>query len=372
MLLPSPNDLAQINLTLQQLIQLFRDAAITIFSPYKIGFFESHEGHLAKVTRLPIRTTIILPDVLLAREGQLTFDRYRVHGDGECGYTAFGITRKEAYEIIRKNLNNVRDLLKLVTKEALLNERFINYLQDKKIASGALIKAYRNYQAAAMQGGKMEEAIISELYHQADDLVVINGYIDYDIKDKRIDDGWSHPRVLQVLAHLQNIDLHIWQLDGTNKLIPHNQPEYAVYRPDNATQRIDLLFINNNHFDRLQLCYQPTIGTNNYQSSTSKPPSSHDNHIAQRSYPLEIQKSDKFEFNIIAYRKLTQEILESKISLSEKDAFISALKEINNLIQAKGDTVKLYHKIGKRKLHSMHDTFESRSPYESYAKRKLF
>jgi cellobiose-specific phosphotransferase system component IIA len=194
----------------------------------------------------------ISPNTLSTRDEQFKFERHEVAGDGECGYTAFGITRKDVYDLIKSNLIDVQDLLLPVVKEAVLSERFINYLKEKGVANAALLAEYNKYKAAAEQGGNMSNSIIDNLYQKID-LIVIQGYIDYDIRDTKVDAGWSHPRILQVLAYLQKIKLYMWQLsDG--KLIPHRQEEYAVYTPPTTVEsRIDLLFINNNHFDRLEL-----------------------------------------------------------------------------------------------------------------------
>jgi uncharacterized protein YktA (UPF0223 family) len=181
----------------------------------------------------------------------LTFDRHQVAGDGECGYSAFGITRKHAYDLIKNRLNEVRDLLLPVVKEAVLSEKFITYLKEKGIANAALLAEYNKYKAAAEQGGNMEASIIDNLCQKID-LTIIQGYIDYDIRDMKVAAGWSHPRILQVLAFLQKINLYMWQLNE-GKLIPHRQEEYAVYAPPTFETRTDLLFVNNNHFDRLEL-----------------------------------------------------------------------------------------------------------------------
>ena len=71
----------------------------------------------------------------------------------------------------------------------------------------------------------------------------------YDVRDKRIDSGWAHPCVLQALAHLQGIRLRLWQLNGQNELISH--PHYPVLGAE-ALPETNLLFVNNNHFDRLE------------------------------------------------------------------------------------------------------------------------
>jgi hypothetical protein len=191
-------------------------------------------------------------NILATKDKQLMFDRYEVLGDGECGYTAFGITRTDAYDLIKSKLNDVQNILLPVVKEALLSEKFINYLKEKGIANAALLAEYNKYKAAAEQGGNMSDSIIHNLYLKID-LTIIQGYIDYDIRDKKIDAGWPHPQILQVLAHIQEVQLFMWQIIDNEALIPHQQEEYAIYTPPIVTSRTDILFVNNNHFDRLQL-----------------------------------------------------------------------------------------------------------------------
>src|SRR5262249_20655852 len=63
------------------------------------------------------------------------FKRHKVVGNGECGYTAFGITRKEAYELLKKNIDNkeVQGLLRPIVEETLLDKDFIQYAVEKKL-----------------------------------------------------------------------------------------------------------------------------------------------------------------------------------------------------------------------------------------------
>jgi hypothetical protein len=91
---------------------------------------------------------------------------------------------------------------------------------------------------------------MNDLQRYADDLAVRQGYLDYDVCDGKIDAGWAHPVVLQMLAHLRCIELYIWRLGDDGQLLPHDL--YHHYQPSNATQQTDLLFVNNNHFERLE------------------------------------------------------------------------------------------------------------------------
>jgi len=184
----------------------------------------------------------------------ICFNRYPVAGDGDCGYTAFGITRKQAFEVVRNGLPEVVEILKPVIQEQLLMQDFIDYLKQHQQASTALVQAFTHYQTAAQQGGHINDDIMQPLQRHASDLVIINGYIDYDIHDKRIDAGWPHPCVLQTLAHLQKIELYMWQKNSEGQLVPHEYyPHYRSPHLSSAAQRTDLLFMNGNHFERLEL-----------------------------------------------------------------------------------------------------------------------
>ena len=178
--------------------------------------------------------------------------RHKVFGDGDCGYTAFGITRNQAYQLLKDNLNAVRALLQPAIKEALLTETFINYLEDQGQATSGLLTAFRQYQQTADQGNNIDTAI-KQLYIYADDLVILAAYLAYDIRDKKIDAGWIHPATLQALADIQKVEIYIWQLGDDERLISHHQVKYASYVPKISNSRLDLLFVNNNHFELLQV-----------------------------------------------------------------------------------------------------------------------
>lgn len=175
--------------------------------------------------------------------------RHGVSGDGDCAYTAFGITRNEAYQQIKNSLSdaNVISLLQPVMREQLLQEKFLLYLGWIVSINPAIITTVRN------------DPDGWDTY-----LPFVSAYVDYDIKEKRIDAGWGHPAILQVLAHIRGITLRIWQLGSDQRLIPYQpqQGRYAQYTPQNAEQVLDLLFINNNHFEQLEFInVQPGMNT---------------------------------------------------------------------------------------------------------------
>lgn len=175
--------------------------------------------------------------------------RHKVLDDGNCGYTAFGITRQVAYDLIINNLTKreVVNLLKPVVQEQLLLTNFYKYLKSKKVLNEKV----------------KHNEIIENMAAWADDLAIISAYIEYDIKEKKIDAGWAHPAILQVLAHIQHMTLRIWQLAESNTLIPHTQQQYAQYITSDTEQVRNLLFVNGNHFEQLEF-----VGVDPSMSST--------------------------------------------------------------------------------------------------------
>lgn len=173
------------------------------------------------------------------RVGKGGYIRHSVTPDGDCWYTAFGITRQEAYNLIVKNINS-DDLVKLLqpaVHEQLLMDSFFQYLKQKKV----------------LNEQKTHKEIVENICKWEKDLSIISAYLEYDILNKRINAGWVHPGILQALAHLQKITLYIWQFDKDLKLVPHMQAEYAQYKTKDSKEVKNLLFVNGNHFDRLDL-----------------------------------------------------------------------------------------------------------------------
>lgn len=155
----------------------------------------------------------------------------KIPGDGNCGYTGIGINRAEACELLTANSMNLRVLgfLEPVIQEVMDNHTdnyaFQNYLVDQGV----------------------------DFY---DSIGVAQAFLLWDI---HITDNWVHPGMLQALAYIQNFGLRIWrfelQADGTNRLVPHRTAEYdySHYMPENPTHVIDLIFVNNNHFNIVEI-----------------------------------------------------------------------------------------------------------------------
>ncbi len=191
----------------------------------------------------PYPKTQLLTDFISGTQ----FSRHAVSPDGDCGYTAFGITRTEAHQRLSDNLTDNRDMLRAVVAEQLLQPKFVNYLIKQGIGNNGLQTAYQHYQTTT---GQASTQAMASLQGYASDLAVLQSYLNYDVRDRRIDNGWAHPAVLQLLAHIQGIELYIWRIAHDGQLLPHDL--YPHYEPANASQRADLLFVNGNHFERLE------------------------------------------------------------------------------------------------------------------------
>ena len=163
--------------------------------------------------------------------------KHEVEANGDCGYTSFGISREDAQQLLLTNVADIFNIIKIPVKAALLIKDFYDYL----VKEGAVTSSH--------------DAVIELSENYSTNLLVQNAYIQYDVGDKCIDAGYSHPAVLQALAHIQKIEIHMWRLGEKGVLVPHNTLEgnYAVYTPQEPKERVDILFINNNHFERLDL-----------------------------------------------------------------------------------------------------------------------
>jgi superfamily II DNA or RNA helicase len=169
-----------------------------------------------------------------------SYIRHPVAGDGDCGYTAFGITRKDAHTRLCDGLDSVKGLLHLTVQEALLTDKFYNYLIQNKVIA-----------ADVTQGDMVDNA---EDYLSRSD--IFRAYLSFDVEAKSVDAGYAHPGILQALAHIQGVSLRIWRLGVSDELTPHRGEhfDYFEYAPPEVEnpRPLDILFINGNHFELLE------------------------------------------------------------------------------------------------------------------------
>ncbi|CAM4441597.1 MAG: hypothetical protein LEGION0398_MBIBDBAK_00586 [Legionellaceae bacterium] len=197
----------------------------------------------SELLELPINTWHI-------SNSDLQFELYPVNDNENYGYRVFGINREETYQLLVNNIVAITPILEKGIAEALFTESFIHYLQENNVASQSLIDAFHYYQQESSQGGNTDIAIpLLLLQKQALQLNVVLNYINYEVRDKKINAEGSHPAILQALAHIQNSELYLWQPANNQVLKPHNV--YPYYSPRKPIQRIDLLFINGHHFEQL-------------------------------------------------------------------------------------------------------------------------
>jgi len=181
-------------------------------------------------------------DAIITPQETRTLTRLLVARDGECGYTAFGILRKQAAKMLKENLRDeaVMNLLHSPIHEALLTQEFYAYLCQGEVISKDLSHA----------------DLITSVEDYLNRFDIIEHYLSYDLLQKNIDGGYAHPAVLQALAHVQGIRVRMWRLDSGGNLVHHRSEgsyDYADYSPpgiENPTE-LDLLYVGGNHFDIL-------------------------------------------------------------------------------------------------------------------------
>lgn len=263
--------------------------------------------------------------------------RHEVVGDGDCGYTAFGITREDAEQLLLNNLQDITDFIKIPVGHSLLTEEFSQYLVEKRVIQDSITHE------SVIDSGILDEYIASDAIQRA--------YISYDVHDKRIDAGYSHPGILQALAHIQHIALHMWRLGEDDVLIPHGTLEgnYAKYIPTSVHNRVDLLFVNNNHFEKLDIQgYEdniPSEGIHPFVSNDFKKRKlsgeARDNHdqecVSDHSSDIHVHAADKQDLIVSVREEFSEEDGSGRMRL-----LISNLRPNTALGKTQGDHVTAY------------------------------
>jgi hypothetical protein len=189
-----------------------------------------------------------------------SFRRVKEVRDENYAYAAFNIAREQAYGLLKASFDQIKNILKPAVEEALVEGKFISYLVKNKIVKDKKLATDLEQQAQAYVSGGKKALVINNTKVITDHSEVIGGYIDYDVLDKQVDGGWSHPCVLQALACIRRIGLYLWQEKDDHQLGPlsssclidnEGKPiSYHQYAPKGAAQNRHLLFIKGkgNHF----------------------------------------------------------------------------------------------------------------------------
>jgi hypothetical protein len=190
------------------------------------------------------------PDIY--RHHDEVFSRHRVQGNGDCGYTAFGFMRNQACEFLMEHHETARHVKSLIMdiKEKLLDEEFIEYIttfinmKNKETFLDDFNSHKRN---------PSDDRVKDKLQGYASDPIIIQAYFSFDIMYKQ---NWCSVGTLSALAHIKEVNLFIWKISNENE----EQLELLdYYYPfSREAERVDLLFVNHNHFDRLML-EEPTV-----------------------------------------------------------------------------------------------------------------
>lgn len=155
-----------------------------------------------------------------------------VEKDRSCGYKNLGISREKAYQILKDNLHHLRYIFKIAAREAIKTKEFYDYLLKNNVISNSV--TFEKMNAYPEQWGN--------------DLRILQAFVDYSVRDKRISNGWPHPAVIQALTAAVNIDCYLWRVGPNQELMSH---QYAFSKGRKSEGRIDLLILDNGQFDRL-------------------------------------------------------------------------------------------------------------------------
>lgn len=174
------------------------------------------------------------------------YKRRSIPSDGDCGYTAFGISRDDAVRELIDNLDAIKERIIPAVKEALLES------ED----GGFFTHLVKSPSCQINNLDVSEREIVQNLDYYSGKKEVLEQYIYYDVRDKRIDNGWAHPAILHALGQIRNIEIKIWRLGSKEMLVKHAFKDFFDYHATNLDhpQSIKhLLFINNNHFEVLDM-----------------------------------------------------------------------------------------------------------------------
>jgi hypothetical protein len=159
------------------------------------------------------------------------------HKDSDSGYKALEENRNTAYNSLLEHRNTYAAQLCPAIEQQLLDNKFIQYLNDNGFDN--LSRLHRQYQDA-MQNNRNVDTHRQALLNTATHDNVLRGYLAYDVKDKQVNGGYSHPQVLLALAHLRQVDLTLWQpSDNTQNIRPIDATNF------NSQDRVNLLLLEN-------------------------------------------------------------------------------------------------------------------------------
>jgi hypothetical protein len=195
--------------------------------------------------------------------GDKIYARHPVNPNGDCGYTAFHIERDEAYRCLMANIEEVRDILKpIIVQELTTTDKFVNALPERY---EPLKQLSREYFAAIRRRESDLERYEILLKKYAEDLNLISAYLELDVREGKIDNGWCHPLILFALGQSRGVSVYLFQDEENGQMIPHRQ--YPEYRTE-GNDSVELLFTHFNHFDQVELCPQPTSSLDSSPNSS--------------------------------------------------------------------------------------------------------
>jgi|GEM_PF-4166347 len=211
---------------------------------FSLSIDETYSTQLAKVVSMMKFLTDLAPKSQLLTNGSDQFVRFRMPSDGDCGYHALGITRKDAHQLVinyfatlnyqwdqldklDENAQTILNILKISIKGELIGNRiaidnFYNYLlslnlQNANYSSANVIHALQSF----------DNGNADELDTLCINPAIVTAFINYEMQIGR----WASTSILQVVAIIAGINLLIWRPDAsTGELELINQFGYGVIR----------------------------------------------------------------------------------------------------------------------------------------------
>lgn len=265
-----------------------RLGTVSYFSPERLAFARKHKlpKEIQEAHRKVLRDN---EGRRLIKCGDNFYIRHAVDGDGNCGYTAFGIDRNQAYKFLIENIHVIKGIIQPIVLEAFhTNHEFISSISDTRCSE--LGDLYLD--ALATRDPRIDD-IEREIIEWSNNDDIIRHYIEYDVRNRRIESGWCHPLILFALGRIRDLNIRLFEFNDEGEMIPHRH--YPQFHSEEARDTIDLLFINGNHFERLELSPQNNNNLLQVMADDNKEKTSPRKKVSQIEYEKMGELADRYD-----------------------------------------------------------------------------
>lgn len=186
------------------------------------------------------------------------YAKERIVGDGDCLLTAYDITRAATHELLIDNLDDpmVQYFLGQLILEQLIENLAVfdglhsDFLQDQLLWHLDQVNMLRMQgRVSQIQAEQAEQDLLTAICSNQD---FLRDYVNYDVRDRQIEDGYLSSHIVYAIAHIQNVRVRIFRIiDGQLQGQPSRYPEGQT--PPNSDDVRTLLYDGLIHYDRLRL-----------------------------------------------------------------------------------------------------------------------